>query len=316
MTFQKNTKYFIKTLLLSGLLSNTALAEVSVGTDLNSANSTDSEIASIYSANRGTNGGGDQSLQFGDAITGSNENDVLIGGLGIDILFGGAGDDILIGGTEDFNGLNRDRGYGEEGDDIFLWSPGDGNDFFDGGSGVDVLFMTLIGESKDAEGNIEGAPFFAVSPPSPTTLRDFDGIFINTEELPAINVSGGPGFCEIVEKDAQNQSALEALGLDNLVRFVLREPRANFETAIAADPHLDSATLDNGLRVAIHLKNVEFLVCGSKTAGALQVFDLRQVPAQEVDVSQLPLQASRLLLNAALRQATAEEVARRQVPER
>lgn len=281
--------------MFSGFLSHQAIAEVSIGTDLNSADSTDSEIASIYSGNRGSNGGGDQSLQFGDVISGSSESDVLIGGLGIDILFGGSGDDIIIGGTEDFNGLNRDRGYGEGGDDTFLWAPGDGNDFFDGGEGVDVLFMTLIGESTDADGNTEGAPFFAVSPPSPTTLRDFDGIFLNPQNLPVVNVPAGPGFCEIAEQDAENQVGLQELDLDHLVRFVLRGPRANFETVLAADPNLDPATLDDGLRVAIHLKNVEFVVCPGRTAGTQQIFDIRQVPAQEVDASQLPLQAFELI---------------------
>ncbi|TQV82799.1 hypothetical protein FLL46_23810 [Aliikangiella coralliicola] len=88
---------------------------------------------------------------------------------------------------------------------------------------------------------------------------------------------------------------MEELGLEHLIRFVLRGPRANFESEVAADPNLDPATLDDGLRVAIHLKNVEFLVCTGKTAGTQQIFDLRQVPAQEVDASQLPLQAYQLL---------------------
>ncbi len=295
MKLKKKFLPVLTTLTISSALSHTAFAEVIVGSDLNSAASTNADIAAIYSANRGSNGGGDQSLQLGDMLTGTSENDVLIGGLGIDILFGGEGDDILIGGTEDFNGLNRDRGFGEAGDDIFLWAPGDGNDFFDGGEGVDVLFMTLIGESTDEQGNTAGAPFFAVSAPSPTTLRDFDGIFLDEQNLPVVDVSSGPGFCEIVERDSDNQAGLQELGLDHLVRFVLRGPRANFETELAADPNLDPATLDDGLRVAIHLQNVEFVVCPGRTAGSQQIFDVRQVPAQEVDASQLPLQAFELL---------------------
>ncbi len=295
MKLKKHTASVLTTLMIAGLYAHTSSAEVIVGTDLNSATSSNTEIASIYSANRGSNGGGDQSLQLGDVISGGADNDVLIGGLGIDVLFGGDGDDILIGGTEDFNGLNRDRGFGENGDDIFLWAPGDGNDFFDGGEGVDVLFMTLIGESTDAEGNTEGAPFFAVSPPSPTTLRDFDGIFLDEQNLPVVNVAAGPGFCEIVERDSDNQAGLQELELDHLVRFVLRGPRDNFEAELAADPNLDPATLDDGLRVAIHLKSVEFVVCPGRTDATQQIFDIRQVPVQEVDMSQLPLQAFELI---------------------
>ena len=83
----------------------------------------------FFSGNRGN--GGDQSLQFGDAVVGGDDDDVLIGALGIDVLIGNGGDDVLIGGTEDFNPLNRDRGFGGVGDDVFVWAPGDGNDFFD-----------------------------------------------------------------------------------------------------------------------------------------------------------------------------------------
>ncbi len=268
-------------------------AEVLVGTDLNSASSTNTNIASIYSANRGTNGGGDQSLQFGDSLIGGEDGDVLIGGLGIDVLIGGPGDDVLIGGTEDFNPLNRDRAFGDAGDDSFIWAPGDGNDFFDGGVGTDVVFFALLGESRDANGNTAGAPFFGVSPPGTSGAGSFDGIELVNGD-PLLNIAGGPGFCEIVEPDESNQAALAELNLDHLVRFVLRGPRANFDNATAADPNLDPNTLDTGLRIAVHLRDVEFLVCGSQTPGEFQVFDLQQVPAALVDVSQLPARANTL----------------------
>lgn len=278
--------------LLSGL-AHVALADTFVGNDLNSATSSNANVASIYSGNKGTNGGGDQSLQFGDSFEGTAGDDLLIGGLGIDVLFGGAGDDVLIGGTEDFNPLNRDRALGEAGDDSFIWAPGDGNDFFDGGEGADVLFMSLVGESTNTAGETAGAPFFGVNPPSGAGSRDFDGIHLVDGE-PVLNITGGPGFCEIVEKDATNTEGLTELGLDHLIRFVLRGPRAAFDAAVAADPAVDQSTVDTGLRVAIHLKNVEFLVCGSQTAGELQVFDLTMMPAQEVDLTQLPARASGL----------------------
>jgi hypothetical protein len=223
---------------------------------------------------RGTNGGGDQSLQFGD-ITYCTDNN-----------------DLLVGGTEDFNSLNRDRAFGQESEDVFLWAPGDGNDFFDGGSGLDVLFITLIGESKDANGEETEAPFFAVTPPSKACSQDFDGIYEASPGIPVIDVANGPGFCEIVERDTQNEAALEALNLDNLVRFVLHGPRAAFE---AADTNVDPTTLDDGLRVSLHLKNVEFLVCAGKTAGTTRILDLRVVPAQEIDISSLPINAASLL---------------------
>lgn len=292
--FKKTTLLISKTLLASSILIATtcAHADVKVGTDLNSSLSTSSEIAAIYSANRGSNGGGDQSLQLGDIIDGTVNNDLLIGGLGIDILVGKEGDDIFVGGTEDFNAFNRDRAFGQQGDDSFLWAPGDGNDFFDGGPGQDVLFMTLIGETRGPNGETEGSPFFNVSPPGRPGTQDFDGIFQTTTGMPVIDVAAGPGFCELVEPDEQNQAGLNELNLDHLVRFVLRGPRSTFE---AADTSIDPATLDDGLRVAIHLKNVEFLVCAGQTSDTVKILDLRSIPAQEVDISQLPLVAAELL---------------------
>lgn len=292
------TKSNLKRSLLASslLLAFTSVhAEVKIGTDANTAASADSNVTAIYAGNRGTNGGGDQSLQLGDLLQGTVNNDLLIGALGVDVINGGDGDDIIIGGTEDFNPLNRDRAFGQAGDDTFLWAPGDGNDFFSGGEGVDVLFMTLVGENTDAEGNTEGAPFFAVSPPGTPGAANFDGIFEVEPGIPVVNVANGPGFCELVERDAENQQALEELELDHLVRFVLRGPRAAFD---AADPSIDRETLDSGLRVSIHLTGVEFLVCGSQTAGDIEIFDLRSVPAQQVDASALPVVAGNLLQNA------------------
>jgi hypothetical protein len=286
-----------KSLIASSLLlaTSTSFADVKVGDDVNAATSTNADIAALYSGNRGTGGGGDQSLQFGDVVTGTVNNDLLIGALGIDILLGGEGDDILVGGTEDFNPLNRDRAFGQDGDDSFLWAPGDGNDFFDGGLGQDVLFMTLVGEKQNAAGETDGAPFFGVTPPNLEGSKNFDGIFEVEAGIPVLNVAGGPGFCELVEKDDTNQNGLEELELDHLVRFVLRGPRVAFD---AADSSIDPNTLDNGLRVAIHLKNVEFLVCGTQSAGGVQILDLRSVPAQEVDISTLPTLAAQLLSDA------------------
>ncbi len=288
-TWRQRTRTELFAIILGFSCANTQ-AETLIGTDLNSATSSNADVAAIYSANRGTNGGGDQSLQLGDSLVGGDEDDILIGGLGIDVLIGGAGDDVLIGGTEDFNPLNRDRAFGDTGDDSFIWAPGDGNDFFDGGEGTDVVFFSLIGESRDANGATDGAPFFAVSPPGSAGAGDFDGIEI-VDGNPVLNISGGPGFCEIVEQDATNSAGLAELELDHLIRFVLRGPRANFDAAITADPTVDQSTLDTGLRVAVHLRNVEFLVCGTQAGGDFQVFDLTQVPAQEVDVTQLPARA-------------------------
>ena len=307
MNTKKAIKKFTQAFIISSFVVTSTHAEVLIGNDLNSADSSNEDIANIYSANRGLNGGGDQSLQFGDVIEGTDDNDLIIGGLGIDILFGGKGNDIIIGGTEDFNSFNRDRAFGQEGDDTFLWAPGDGNDFFDGGTGTDVLFLSLIGESTNNTEEIavatsltkknNSAPFFSVNPPNTSGSQDFDGIHEVTPGMPIVNFVNSPGFCEIIEPDEQNKVGLDELGLDHLVRFILRGPQ------LAAAREIEEGVLpeviDNGLRVAIHLKNVEFLVCASKESPSqARIFDLREVPAQELDISNLPAGAAALLENS------------------
>ncbi|MDX5298369.1 MAG: hypothetical protein LPK85_05400, partial [Gammaproteobacteria bacterium] len=166
-----------------------AQADILIGSDLNSANGARAEINALYAGNRGSNGGGDQSLQLGDVQYGGDDDDVIIGGLGIDVQFGGAGNDVLIGGTEDFNPFNRDIAFGEAGDDVFIWAPGDGNDFFDGGAGIDVLMIGLIGENRNGAGQTEGAPFFGASPAGTPGTGDFDGIFLTAAGLPLVEVA-------------------------------------------------------------------------------------------------------------------------------
>lgn len=270
-------------------LSMAAAAEIpvpSVGTDQNALFGVEDNVRDFLSANRGSNGGGDQSLQAGDALIGTDESDLLIGAIGVDVLIGNGDDDLLIGGTEDFNPLNRDRAFGGTGDDVFIWAPGDGNDFFDGGEDVDVLMLGIIGEQRDADGSEVGAPFFNVSPPAANGSQDFDGIFIDASNgLPIVNVANGPGFCEVVDgsTDSAEQSELDALGLDHLVRFTLRGPAG------------DANNPDTGLRIAVHLLATEFLVCGSQIAGELVVLDLTTSPPTQVDVSVLPPQAFSLI---------------------
>ncbi|WP_157736058.1 hypothetical protein [Granulosicoccus antarcticus] len=274
---------------ISGSVSLSAIAAISttiIGTDQNSISGVDDNVRDFLSANRGSNGGGDQSLQAGDALSGSEESDLLIGALGIDVMLGYGGEDILIGGTEDFNPFNRDRGFGGQGEDVFIWAPGDGNDFFDGGEGSDVLMLGLVGEQTDDHGSEIGAPFFSVNPPSGDGSQDFDGIYIDPSSgLPIVDVAGGPGFCEVVDgyNNEVEKSELSALGLDHLVRFTLRGPAA------------DLANPDTGLRIAVHLTNTEYLVCGGAHIGETVVLDLTTSPPTPIDISEIPAQAFQLI---------------------
>lgn len=296
---KRNKSILAKTVfMISCGLPSISMADVVVGSDLNSSKGENSAINALYSGNRGSKGGGDQSLQSGDVVYGTNSDDVLIGGLGIDVLFAKEGNDILIGGTEDFNPLNRDRAFGGAGDDIFIWAPGDGNDFFDGGEGTDVLMMALIGE-KSSDSNIT-TPVFSVNPPNKEGSQDFDGILLNDNNLPFVRVKG-PGFCEVLGQNSSkgNSPTLADLNLDHLVRFSLKGVANNFDNTLLSNPDADVSQLDTGLRIAVHLKNTEFVVCDSRQGDAIEVFDLRSTPIEKVGLDQLPAKVQTLIANDA-----------------
>ena len=223
--------------------------------------------------------GGDvnQSLNNGDTLQGKRGDNVIVGRLGIDVLLGNHRDDVLIGGLEHFTaGIFRsdDRAFGYRGNDIFMWKPGDGSDFFDGGSQADAVVFGLIGEpDPDAA---DGVAFEVVN----------DGqageVFIDPDTgLPLIDVTNSPGFCPVIDAstsiDAEDE--LDALGLDNLVQFVLRGIRDAFEAGEQDE--------DNGLRVTLHLKDVEYVVCASRDGGVIEVLDLRVSPAAVVSIDDI-----------------------------
>lgn len=261
------------------------------GNDLNNLGS------SLLSLNPdGPGGSPNQSLRSGDVLQGDAEDNVMIGALGVDVMFAGDGDDVMIGGTEDFNANvdgdnlgsdNRDRAFGEAGDDLFIWTPGDGSDFYDGGTGVDVVAFGVLGEERDNAGNTDGAPFFNVSPPGTDGSFNFDGIFLDANtRLPILSVSTSPGFCTVLDYST-HPAELAALSLDHVVRFSLRGIANAFDDGSRSD--------DDGLRVALSLRNVEYLVCTNRAVvdGAgdanIQVLDISDYPPTVASLSDLPL---------------------------
>jgi len=243
----------------------------------------------------GPGGSPNQSLRSGDVLQGGPADNVLIGGLGVDVLMGGYGDDVMIGGTEDFNanvdgdGLgsdNRDRAFGGYGDDIFIWAPGDGSDFYDGGPGTDVVAFGILGELQDSASNTSGAPFFNVNPPGSSGSQDFDGIFLDPNTyLPTLSVSTSPGFCSVLDTST-HPSEMAALSLDHLVRFSLRGIANAFDAGERTD--------DDGLRVSLSLRDVEYLVCTRREVvdGAgidnIDVLDISTYPPTIASLSDLP----------------------------
>ena len=146
--------------------------------------------------------------------------------------------------------------------DIFIWKPGDGSDLWDGGRGHDVVIFGLIGEVVD--GNVE----FGVSMNQQTAEVAIDP----ATSLPQVDVSNSPGFCDVIDASFSADAAdeLAALDLDHLVRFTIRGIANAFERG--------DQNVDNGLRVTLHLKDVETLICTSRDGGQIDVVDLTSTP--------------------------------------
>lgn len=257
----KNGYFMLDTVKVSDIENKTI-----IGTDLN--NISNHIIQPSEDALSG--GGRNQSLNFGDVVIGGHGDDILIGGLGIDVIMGKTGDDVLIGGTEDFNPENRDRAFGGPGYDAFIWAPGDGSDYFNGGPGIDVV---IFGKLDEVDGD--------TSKSTVETDQNFDGIFINPEtSLPSTDVTNSPGFCNIFDSSNTDANELAKLGLDHLVQFVLRGKADAFDAGTNSD--------DNGLRVTLHLKDVEYIVCTPRLGGAIEVLDIRTQPPTSANLSDLP----------------------------
>jgi hypothetical protein len=144
-----------------------------------------------------------QSLNNTDVIDGKAGNDLLIGLLGGDVIRGGPGDDVIVGGTEQFTQPNSDIMYGDSGNDVVIWRPGDGSDVFIGGHGTDALVMGAI--DRDAR-NLP-------------VIVPARGRHAKTG-LPTADVTGQPGFCTL--EDVRGQD----IGYDFLVRFFLKSTGA------------------------------------------------------------------------------------------
>jgi Ca2+-binding RTX toxin-like protein len=94
-------------------------------------------------------------------LTGSNLDDMLIGGIGNQFLYGSTGNDLLIAGTGNqqlFGGSGDDTLVGGAGDQQLYGGSGNdtvvagrGNQYLDGGSGIDTLDFSRLGGRVEIE---------------------------------------------------------------------------------------------------------------------------------------------------------------------
>lgn len=207
-----------------------------------------------------------QTLRKGDQLVAGLGSDLLVGRLGPDTLIAGAGDDVMVGGLERGSDPavfpNSDIAFGGDGDDVFVWAPGDGSDAFVGGEPPRYTFVKVTRVVRKA-----GKRVRATRTVRRLSRPDDDVLVIGTPSvlpgdnsqpelfatsfgrLPRVNVSGlnapltigtAPaqafikGFCQVAP-------APPGLGYQHLVRFFGQANRAQ--------------------AVTIRVKNVERVLC-------------------------------------------------------
>ena len=132
-----------------GLVGSTASAtvepgtpakDVHVGLDDDNADNPFIQPAGVRTA---------QHMDDTDVLFGRGNDDLLIGRLGGDTLLAGPGSDIMVGGPERGQQPANDVLVGDEGNDVSIWSPGDGNDAVIGNDGSDTMIFGPVVTKAD-----------------------------------------------------------------------------------------------------------------------------------------------------------------------
>jgi Ca2+-binding RTX toxin-like protein len=160
-----------------------------------------------------------QHMENTDVMLGSRYGDLLIGRKGSDVMDGGYGKDILIGGL-DKGAPNSDVIFGGWGNDYNIWAPGDGNDAFLGGPGVDVHINSAVEQTADGE----VALFKAYGRDVPRALIDNQTASCSVEAVPA---QQGLGFDYITRFLGANGNVIVTIRLKDVELLVCNSAKDN-----------------------------------------------------------------------------------------
>jgi Ca2+-binding RTX toxin-like protein len=108
-------------------------------------------------------------------LDGQNGDDTLIGGSGNEVLVGGRGDDVIDGNA------GADTAFLGQGDDTFVWDPGDGSDVIEGGAGSDTMVFNGAGGNEIMAATASGDRV--------SFTRNLGGIVMDLHGVEAIDVN-------------------------------------------------------------------------------------------------------------------------------
>jgi Ca2+-binding RTX toxin-like protein len=132
-----------------------------------------------------------------DVIGGGEGNDTIVGLAGVDLMDGGGGNDVITGGPG-----NEPNQMGGDGDDTFIWNPGDGSDGLAGGPGIDTMLFNGSAGNEAFATTAQGAGF--------RFTRDLGNIVMDATDVEAIalNALGGDDRVTTVGLAATSQNLI------------------------------------------------------------------------------------------------------------
>jgi Ca2+-binding RTX toxin-like protein len=205
---------------------------------------------------------GDDTVRI-DEVNGvftDTEATTMDGGYGDDTLLGGRGNEIYFGGPEndvvDGNAGN-DIGFMGDGNDAFIWDPGDGNDVIEGQRGYDTMDFRGSGGNElfDASANGNRLRFF----------RNLGNIVMDTNDVEVVKLSALGGTDTATINDLRGTdvrrvwvdlgATLGAAGGDGQADAVIVNATADDDT-VEARPKNGRAVV-SGLTPTVSIVNAE-----------------------------------------------------------
>jgi Ca2+-binding RTX toxin-like protein len=153
-----------------------------------------------------------------DTLNGLGEDDLLDGGTGDDLINAGTGNDTLIGGT------GNDTLNGEAGNDTFNYTIGDNADTVNGGAGVDTLNITGTAAANTlnvvfdgtALTSVQGGPVTSVESVIADLLDGSDTLTYGATTTAAVTVNLATGSASGFTKIANIDNVTGGQGNDTL----------------------------------------------------------------------------------------------------
>jgi Ca2+-binding RTX toxin-like protein len=159
-----------------------------------------------------------QHLENADVMVGSRYGELLLGRKGSDVIDAGYGKDVIMGGL-DKSAPNSDVIFGGWGNDYNIWAPGDGNDAFLGGPGIDVHINSAVEQA-----NGEVALFKAFGRTFPHALIDNQTASCSIEAVPS---QQGLGFDYITRFLGSNGNVIVTIRLKDVELLVCNSAKDN-----------------------------------------------------------------------------------------